>query len=233
MSITTEPLADHKQLGERVSERLREMISQGVLRPGEWLRQERLASELRVSYTPIREALKQLASEGLVEHVPYRGVRVVEFSANDVLDMYAMRISLEGLAAASAAENITPVQLARLRELHQQMISAEAAENRTDQLPQIRDLNRQFHQVIMEASGRPYLIRVLNTLWTWFSAMLWGQFIQAANEAIPDWEEVANPEHAEIIAALEAHDSVAADRLMREHIDESRRLIVKYLQNKG
>ncbi len=223
-------MTDHKQLGERVGDRLRTMISQGILRPGEWLRQERLASELGVSYTPIREALKQLASEGLVEHVPYRGVRVVEFSPNDVLDMYAMRISLEGIAAASAAENISPDQLARLKELHQQMITSEAA-NKRENLPQIRDLNRQFHQVIIEASGRPYLVRVLHTIWTWFPAMLWGQFIQAANEAIPDWEEIANPEHEAIIAALEAHDSVTADRLMRDHIDQSRRLIVKFLQH--
>src|SRR5215831_4707241 len=111
MPTTSDQFANHKQLGERVSERLREMIAHGELRPGEWLRQERLASELGVSYTPIREALKQLASEGLVEHVPYRGVRVVEFTSNDVLDMYAMRITLEGLAAASAAENITPAHL--------------------------------------------------------------------------------------------------------------------------
>lgn len=230
---TTEPLTDHKQLGDRVAERIREMISRGALRPGEWLRQERLASELRVSYTPIREALKQLASEGLVEHVPYRGVRVVEFSAEDVLEMYAMRISLEGQAAASAAENVTTPQMDRLYELHKQMIAAESAREKTEGLPEIRDLNRQFHQVIIEASARPYLIRVLNIVWTWFSAMLWGQFIQTANEAIPDWEEVANPEHAAILAALEAHDPITADRLMRDHIDQSRRLIVKYLKNKG
>src|SRR5260221_8939893 len=180
MSTNSEPLTDHKQLGERVSERLREMISRGTLRPGEWLRQERLASELRVSYTPIRQALKQLATEGLVEHVPYRGVRVVEFSPEDVLEMYAMRITLEGLAAASAAENINPAQLARLRELHEQMIAAEKSDARNESLPEIRDLNRQFHTVIIDASARPYLIRVLNMVWTWFSAMLWGQFIQMA-----------------------------------------------------
>lgn len=230
MPASTEPLTDHKQLGERVSERLRNMISGGTLRPGEWLRQERLASELGVSYTPIREALKQLASEGLVEHVPYRGVRVVEFSPDDVLDMYAMRVSLEGLAAAAAAENITPAQLGGLRELHELMIAAEA-ENKHQNLPQIRELNRQFHRAIIEASARPYLIRILHIIWTWFPAMLWGQFVQTANETIPDWEEVANPEHAAIIAALEAHDSAAAERLMRAHIDEARRLIVKFLQS--
>src|SRR5260370_19142473 len=90
-------LADHKQLHNVVIDRLRDMIIQGDLRAGEWLRQERLARELGVSHTPIREALKQLEVEGLVEHVPYRGVRVIEVSINDVEDIYTIRTHLKEL----------------------------------------------------------------------------------------------------------------------------------------
>ena len=90
--MATQPaLRSHKQLRSRVADRLRGEILQGQLKPGEWLRQERLAFEQGVSQTPVREALRQLAAEGLVEHVPYRGIRVVEFSVEDVEDLYACR----------------------------------------------------------------------------------------------------------------------------------------------
>jgi DNA-binding GntR family transcriptional regulator len=77
----------HKQLHDVVAERIRTAILEGELRPGEWLRQERLAQEYGVSQMPVREALKKLAVDGLVEHVPYRGVRVIEFSPEDVSDL--------------------------------------------------------------------------------------------------------------------------------------------------
>jgi DNA-binding GntR family transcriptional regulator len=69
----------HKQLHDLAAEQLRSAILNGVYKPGEWLRQERLAQDLGVSQMPVREALKLLTAEGLIEHVPYRGVRVVSF----------------------------------------------------------------------------------------------------------------------------------------------------------
>src|SRR5512142_89871 len=101
----------HSQLQYLVAERLRVAILEGQFKPGEWLRQERLAQELGVSQMPIREALKALAAEGLVEHVPYRGVRVVEFVEEDIEDLYAHRCFLESRAARSAAKNITRAEL--------------------------------------------------------------------------------------------------------------------------
>ena len=89
----------HRQLRNLVADRLRTAILNGEIKPGEWLRQEKLAAEYNVSQMPIREALKELSAEGLVEHVPYRGVRVIEFSADDIEDLYASRSFLEGKAA--------------------------------------------------------------------------------------------------------------------------------------
>ena len=100
-------LPPHKQLPQWVAERIRGEILDGRLKPGEWLRQERLAQEHGVSQMPVREALKRLASEGLVEHVPYRGVRVVEFSVADIEDLYACRAFIEGMAARFAARTIS------------------------------------------------------------------------------------------------------------------------------
>ena len=101
----------HKQLRNIVAEQMRAAILNGHYKPGEWLRQERLAQDLGVSQMPVREALKELAAEGLIEHVPYRGARVVVFSIDDILDLYSHRAFLESRAAFIAAEIITPNEL--------------------------------------------------------------------------------------------------------------------------
>ncbi len=222
-----DPSIEHRQLRDVVVERIRSQIMQGQLRPGEWLRQERLAVELRTSYTPVREALKQLEAEGLVEHVPYRGVRVVQFSPQDVLDIYGMRSALEGQAAAGAAERLTGEQLARLRSIHEQMLAHTGPEH----LQLVRDLNQQFHQLIIEASGRTYLIRVLGMIWTWSPAMLWGQFVNPTVESDSEYEADDNAEHGQILDALEAHDAQGAERLMRQHIERACQALAEHLKD--
>lgn len=216
---------EHQQLREVVAQRLRTMIARGEIGPGEWLRQERLAEALGVSYTPIREALKQLQAEGLVEHVPYRGARVIQFSIDDVLDIYTIRCELEGLAAAAAAQCMTDTQLAELRSVHAQMIAASTPE----QLQTVRELNRRFHQLIIEASGRTYLIRTLGLIWSWFPTMLWSQFPQTATSSTPNRELADNAEHEAIVRALEVHDAEAAEHLTRHHIDQARQTLVNFL----
>lgn len=200
------------------------MIAQGELRAGEWLRQERIARELGISFTPIREALKQLEAEGLVEHVPYRGVRVVTFSIDDLLDIYTMRSVLEGLAAASAAERITDVQLAELRAIDARMKALHGPEH----LAEVRELNQRFHLLIVDASGRKYLIRTLKAIWTWFPTMLWSQFLPV-NSDPPEREHEDNAEHTLILAALERRDPEGAARAVRSHIDRARQTLINYL----
>ena len=214
----------HRQLRRIVADRLRAMIAQGELRAGEWLRQERLARALGMSFTPIREALKQLEAEGLVEHVPYRGVRVVSLSLDDLLDIYSMRSVLEGLAAASAAERITEAQLEELRTLDRRMQTLTGLEN----LGEVRTLNQRFHLLIVEASGRKYLIRTLNAIWTWFPTMLWSQFLPE-NSDPPERESEDNAEHSLILAALEAHDADAAREASQRHIERARRTLLTFI----
>src|SRR5205823_10630942 len=122
---------------------------------------------------------------------------------------------LEGQSAAGAAVRLTDVQLADLRRIHEQML----AHTGPDDLQLVRDLNQQFHQIIIEASGRAYLIRVLRMIWTWSPAMLWSQFVNPAVEGDAEYIADDNAEHGQILAALEAHDGKAAERLMRQHIE--------------
>ncbi len=207
----------HKQLRHVVAEQIRRAILEGQLKPGEWLRQERLAQELGVSQMPIREALKELAAEGLVEHIPYRGVRVVEFTAEDVEDLYAQRCFLEARAARAAAERISAELIAQLRD-----IVAHMRQHLSDEdLPLYRELNRQFHQLVAQASERRYLIRTLNQLWENFPNMLWANFPQTARTSSPERTPQDVLQHEAIVEALAAHDADAAERLMREHIESA------------
>ena len=227
MTISTKPdVTAHKQLRRVVAERLRAEILEGELKPGEWLRQERVAQEYGVSQMPVREALKELAAEGLVEHVPYRGVRVVAFSADDVADLYAARGFLEGMAARAAAEHITPEELAELRDLQAQMGARQAPEALAEYL----ELNRRFHQLICTASRRAYLIRLLNQIWAAFPTMLWGNVAAATELSLPERTAGDLAEHPAILDALAGRDAEAAERLIRQHIASTGAELVAHLR---
>lgn len=211
---TTPEVANHRQLRNVVADRLRAAILEGFYQPGEWLRQERLAQELGVSQMPVREALKELATEGLVEHVPYRGGRVIAFSPEDVGDLYAHRAFLEALAAHAAANHIRPDGPNELKRLQTEMENHFAPES----LSLYRELNRRFHQIIFTASRRDYLIRSLTQMWETFPTMLVGNFAATADNPIPNREHPDTNEHRAIIAALESGDAGQAEQAMREHI---------------
>jgi DNA-binding GntR family transcriptional regulator len=221
----TRPLG-HKQLAQRVVDRLRADIFDGSLKPGEWLRQERLAHEHGVSHMPVREALKQLAAEGLVEHIPYHGVRVVQFSIEDVEDLYACRAFIEGTAAHFAAERISDAEVEELAKLHERMVACETPR----ELPEYRELNRRFHGLIFEASGRSYLVRTLAQLWAAFPTMLWSNIPRIAATSAPGRDEPDAIEHAEIVAALRAHDAPRAQAAVRRHIESAGRALLEAMR---
>ncbi len=216
------PSPSHRQLQQWVAERLRAGILTGRLRPGEWLRQERLAQEYGVSQMPVREALKKLAAEGLVEHVPYRGVRVVEFAPEDVEDLYACRAFIESMAARFAAQNISDDEVGELAQLQRRMAACRTPED----LVEYRELNRQFHSAIFAASRRSYLVRTLAQLWAAFPTMLWSNVPRVAVDSLPSRDQPDIEEHAAIVAALRARDANAAERAVRHHIETAGRELV-------
>ena len=221
----TENLAQN-QLRHVIAKRLRAAILASEIKPGEWLRQEQLAHKFGVSHTPVREALQDLVGEGLVEHIPYRGIRVIEFTVADLLDLYATRAFLESLAARHAAQNIPDETLAELRSLSDEMEQQRVQKNWTE----YRQLNRRFHQVIYTASGHAYLIRTLDQMWTAFPTMMLGNFPATAARPIPQRGASDKQEHLEIIAALETRNSERAEQLMRAHVEESGRRIAAVLK---
>jgi DNA-binding GntR family transcriptional regulator len=207
-------IKSHKQLRNLVAEQMRASILNGYYKPGEWLRQERLAQDLGVSQMPVREALKELAAEGLIEHVPYRGARVLVFSIDDILDLYSHRAFLEGRAAFIAADIIKDEELTLIKNLQDEVERHSAPEA----VLKYRELNRKFHQHIYLASRREYLIRTLNQMWAAFPTMLIANFAATAVQPLPERDSVDVEEHRNIVSALEAHDAQAAEQAMKKHI---------------
>ncbi len=205
----------HRQLRSQVADRLRGDILHGALKPGEWLRQERLAAEQGVSQTPVREALRQLVAEGLLEHVPYRGIRVVEFSIDDVEDLYSCRAVIEGMAARFAAVHITSGELEEMSALFDRMCRCKTP----DDIVEYRELNRRFHAAIFTASRRTFLVRTLAQLWSAFPTMLWSNVPRVATESVPERDEPDVVEHRAIVDALRGHDPDAAESAVRRHIE--------------
>jgi len=219
----------HRQLRNLVADRLRTAILNGEIKPGEWLRQEKLAAEYNVSQMPIREALKELSAEGLVEHVPYRGVRVIEFSADDIEDLYASRSFLEGKAARAAAASITAEELADLKKMLLQM--REDLQNGA--FTQYHDLNRHFHTLIINASRRNYLIRTLSQMWDAFPSMLWNNYSLTANRAMPSRDEADVEDHEQLVIALEHGDGDTAETIAHRHILDSGQFLVEVLRGQS
>ena len=141
---------------------IRDAIVSGQLKPGERLPEARLADELKISRTPIREALRQLQAEGLVDAPRNRGARVRVYSLDDLDDMYQLRALLEGFAARSAASRMTPAQLDELRDASERF-DALSAESDIDALLKVND---RFHEIILVAAANPMLDGILRQVTT-------------------------------------------------------------------
>lgn len=206
-----------KQLAQEITDALRRRIMEGDLQPGEWLRQERIAREYDVSQMPVREALKRLETEGLVEHLPYRGIRVVQVSIEDAEDLFYYRMAIEGRTARFAALNMTWQELENLLEIREKMSQAIQA----NKIAEYQELNRSFHDEIIRSSGRPLLRRSLAGLWATYPSMLWPGFRGTTKEILAARFQDDEAEHDAIVEALKQRDPDAAEEAMRHHIRTS------------
>jgi DNA-binding GntR family transcriptional regulator len=204
----------HRPLADVVYQKLRDAIIDGRLEPGCWLRQAALAQELGVSQMPVREALKRLVAEGLAVRIPYRGVRVVEFTSQDLLDMATVRLVLESLAVRYAAEEISEEELSQLEE----NLNQAAVYSRPDEMDQRRRLNAEFHLGICRASGHRFLVHQVEALWRWFPSVMLYEGMRRQESLARDRLTRESREHRAILAALKAHDAERAEAEMRGHI---------------
>ena len=207
-------IESHRPLSDTVFHKLRDAILDGTLEPGQWLRQEALAQELGVSQMPVREALKRLVAEGLAVRIPYKGVRVVQFSPEDIVDMVTVRMVLESLAVRFATPLIAAEELERLKE----NLREAAGYTGQEQMERRRQLNAEFHLTICRASGRRYLVRQVEMLWGWFPSVMLYEGMRRQEELSPVRLERESQEHWSLVRALERRDAGQAEEETRRHI---------------
>jgi DNA-binding GntR family transcriptional regulator len=196
-----------KPLHETVVERLRDMIVEGELASGERLHDSNLARILQVSRTPVREATKLLATEGLVDLLPGRGARVAELSIEDILDLFETIAGIERHACELAAERMSEGDLGKLQRAHKRMARHHAAGERQ---PYFK-LNHEIHLAIVDASKNATLQAIHASL---MSRARRARYAALASHA--RWIE-AMGEHELIMAALMERDSRRAGEIMRQH----------------
>lgn len=192
---------------EFVRDTLRQAILNGDLSGGTRLVQAEIAAELEVSTTPVREALRDLAAEGLIRLDAHRGAIVHEIDLDEMQEIYELRQVLEPICMRRAAERINEEELARARALQAQM---DLCKNDVGQWVQ---LNRDFHALLSETSRSPRLIAILQSLRD--SAAV---HVGLGLRSVPRQLAVGNAEHHRLLEALEARDADAAAVAILEHM---------------
>jgi len=207
-------------LHQEVAVRLRQRIVEGHLAPGAKLNERELAESLHVSRTPLREAIKMLAAEGLVALLPNRGAVVAQMSEQDVSDAFEVIAGLEGQAGELAAQRITDPELAEIRALHYEML---AAHTRRD-LPTYYSINAQIHTRINAAARNG----VLTQTWATVNARLQAlRFRSNLDEA--KWKRAVK-EHDRMIDLLAARDAPGMRALMLAHLLHKRDAVLALMR---
>jgi len=225
MTSIVEKELTHKPLKEELFDALHRHIIAGKYGPGDWLRQDDIASQMGVSMTPVREALDLLVASGLAERVPYRGVRVREMSAKDIVEAYGLRLILEAMIAKEAAKNITPKQVTVLEKMLEDM-----QEHHTlNEISHIRQSSREFHSRIAEASNNDLLVKLYAVVSNAFPDWLLYEAIFRKPELLASSMDDMQQEHIAIVNALKKKDVDKTIKKSIEHLMESGKWLEEYL----
>jgi DNA-binding GntR family transcriptional regulator len=208
-------------LHEHVAQRLRQMLVEGRIAPGAKLNERELSAALDVSRTPLREAIKRLASEGLVELLPNRGAIAVALSEADVLDTFEVMAGLEALSGELAAQRITDAELAEIKAMQFEMM---AAFTRRD-LSGYYSINARIHGAINAAAKNPVLTVTYNQVNARLQALRF-----RSNQDGEKWKRAVK-EHEKMIEALEARDGAAMRGILETHLRNKRDVVVEQLRD--
>ena len=211
------PAAAADQHRAQVYAELRNAILHGTLPPLERITENQIAARFGLSRTPVREAFRRLEAEGLIHVVPQRGSFVSQPSIEGILEIYQIRTPLEAMATRIAAETLEASGLKRLEEI----LAIEQDRGRRLSAERSLRLNREFHAIIIACTRNRRLTAMLTGLQDEVHRVrvLWPSTVARLDET---WTE-----HAAILAALKAHDSVGAERSMREHLERARASTVR------
>lgn len=198
---------------------LRDAITSGKLRPGDWIRADQWADRMGLSETPVREALSRLEGLGLVEIFPHRGARVTTRTREHIVETYVMRSALEGAAARAAIERTSDEQLneliARVDDLTERM--GQAVED--GDVARIREINHEIHWLLYDAAALPRLTALIKGLWAIYPF--------DTLDGAKDRPAAALKEHITIRDALRSRDARALQQAVEQHLAAAQMLIAE------
>lgn len=201
------PIERHQTLRERILGTIREAILSGQLKPGEKVAEPELAERFGISRTPIREAFRQLESEGYLTVIPRKGAVVTDLSEREVEEFYSIKSILEGYAARMAAEKMTVKDFDRLEAINERLGQlAEAGDVKT-----FFRVHDEFHEVFIRAAGNDKLFTLIGQLLRKFNRL------RMASLGLPGRMEISVQEHVKILEAFRQHDGEKADNLVRKN----------------
>jgi DNA-binding GntR family transcriptional regulator len=210
-------------LPSTTAERLRELIIEGELGPGTRLNERALCERLGVSRTPLREALRVLAAEGLVALSPNRAAQVMALSADDIRESFEVMSGLEALSGELACQHVTPAEVAEIKALTFEMLASHARED----LPAYYRVNRAIHDRLNLAARNRLLTRTYQTLNLRIQNLRF-----RSNFDRDKWNRAAR-DHTEMVAALEARDGARLAAILRSHLYQKGEAVLAALMSSG
>lgn len=208
-------------LHEELTDRLRSMIIEGVLTAGEKVPEKALCEKLGVSRTPMREALKVLAADGLLNLEPNKGARVRTITTEDLEEVFPLMGALESLAGELACKNISDVQIEEIKAEHKKML----VEFKQSNMPSYFKHNERIHQLIMAAAANTTLTDMYRTLSLRIRS---GRYI--ANMSPTRWQQAVD-EHEEMLVALSNRDGVELGSILKRHLNNKMDTVRQWVES--
>jgi DNA-binding GntR family transcriptional regulator len=204
--IQMKPIERHQTLREKILESIREAILKGNLKPGEKVAEPELAERFGISRTPIREAFRQLETEGFLTVIPRKGAVVAALSKRDVQEFYAIKSILEGYAASLAATKLKDKELQKLENINNKMAKL-AGEG---DVKAFFKVHNEFHDVFVRASGNSKLFDLVQQMGLKFSRL------RMASLSVEGRMHISVVEHEKLLEAFRLHDGEEAERTVKE-----------------
>jgi DNA-binding GntR family transcriptional regulator len=217
------PLTDQLSLQERTYQSLRGALLDGEYLPGERIYEAAVAQALGVSRNPVREAVRRLQQDGLLEVRPHYGIYVTSIPPDEIDDVYRIRGALEGTAASLAAERMSDAEIAELRTILEEQQEAALHADALPREPVASVQADRFHHAIHLGARSPRLLALLE--------QIYAQVTHFRNLTLrmPGRAAVSAAGHAEVFAAIQERDAQESGRMMRRHIDDARRALIRQL----
>lgn len=214
-------LENHQTLRERIVDTIREAIINGILSPGTKISEPELAERFGISRTPIREALRQLESEGFISVMPRKGAVVSELGKKDVEDYYELKSILEGFAARKAVEKVTEKEISKMEDLNRLLEKL----TRKGDLRKAFEIHNDFHHVFLKACGNDKLFTITKGLEKQFQRF-------RMTLSVPGKIEGSIKQHWDIIDAFKRKDEILVEELVRENAYYGMSVLLKEFENK-